>query len=142
MTKGKKVPAKKTTPSKKKVDAAAGSGGRKVRVRRNPPEDTYASEVTQPGTKRKVVVRRPVATQPVPVQTPVDFGALIHDLRKKRGWTQGQLADVAQVRPATISKVENGQTVTFPTVLKVVAALGMSLTVAPIVSKPFDPTVY
>ncbi len=45
------------------------------------------------------------------MKTPFDFGALLRELRKKRGYTQKRLAEVLNVSETTISKYESNTAV-------------------------------
>ena len=57
------------------------------------------------------------------------IGAEIATTRKKRGWSQTQLAKHASVSRATIEALENGRTgeLGFSKITKILAALGMEL---------------
>jgi len=55
-------------------------------------------------------------------------GDVVRKLRERRGWTQVDLADAAQIDKSTIVRLEEGGDQTKPTTLKVVAtALGVTV---------------
>lgn len=61
-------------------------------------------------------------------RTPRQIGTIIQRARKKRGWTQVQLAERAGLRQATISMIETGQNpAKLETILAVLAALDLEL---------------
>jgi transcriptional regulator with XRE-family HTH domain len=55
----------------------------------------------------------------------------VRELRDARGWSQAKLAEVAGVRPATISEIESGAStaVHFATLERVADALGVDAAV-------------
>lgn len=56
------------------------------------------------------------------------FGERLRQLREARGWTQGELADYADVGKATVWRTERGQfAVTLDIVASLAHALGMTL---------------
>lgn len=65
-------------------------------------------------------------------RTPKQLGALLRRERKARGLSQSTLAEHIGLRQATISKLEAGEPGTrIGTLLDVIAALGLNLTVEP-----------
>ena len=63
-------------------------------------------------------------------RTPRQIGAIIQRARKKRGWTQTQLAERAGLRQATISVIEAGEKpAKLDTILAVLAALDLEFMV-------------
>ncbi|MFC4353416.1 helix-turn-helix domain-containing protein [Fodinicurvata halophila] len=63
-------------------------------------------------------------------RTPRQIGTLIQRARKKRGWTQSQLAERAGLRQATISVIETGETsARLESILAVLAALDLEFRV-------------
>ncbi|MCG8450055.1 MAG: helix-turn-helix domain-containing protein [Pirellulales bacterium] len=59
-------------------------------------------------------------------RTPRQIGTIIQRVRKKRGWSQLQLAERAGLRQATISQVESGEKpAKLDTILAVLAALDL-----------------
>lgn len=59
-------------------------------------------------------------------RTPKQIGTIIQRARKKRGWTQTQLAERAGLRQATISIIESGTTpAKLDSILAVLAALDL-----------------
>lgn len=63
-------------------------------------------------------------------RTPRQIGTIIQRARKKRGWSQGQLAERAGLRQATISIIETGsETVKLNTLLSILAALDLEFRV-------------
>ena len=58
------------------------------------------------------------------------LGAVIRRKRRKRALTQKQVGELAGIRQASISKIENGNLYTqLDTILRVLAALDLELTV-------------
>ncbi|MCG8047932.1 MAG: helix-turn-helix domain-containing protein [Candidatus Thiodiazotropha taylori] len=71
------------------------------------------------------------------------MGATIRRARKEQKLKQTDLAMRASLRQPLISELENGTTnATMDTVLKVLAALKLDLTVVPRRKASFDPTEY
>ena len=67
-----------------------------------------------------------------PARDPKQIGNLIRRARKKRGWSQQRLGEVAALRQETISLVENGHAATrIDTMLALLAALDLELQTAP-----------
>jgi HTH-type transcriptional regulator/antitoxin HipB len=59
-------------------------------------------------------------------RTPRQIGAIIQRARKKRDWSQMQLAEKSGLRQATISMIETGQTTArLETILAILAALDL-----------------
>ena len=57
-----------------------------------------------------------------------DIGARIREIRKKRGFTQEKLGEIAEVEPSNISHIERAATkVSLPTLLSIANALEVSL---------------
>lgn len=68
------------------------------------------------------------------VRTPRDVGALIRGERRRRGWTQAQLAEAADVTRAWIIAIEHGkQSAELLLVLRTLAALNL---VADVITPP------
>lgn len=64
----------------------------------------------------------------MPVAKAHTFGERLRQLREARGWVQEQLADVAGVSTATISRIEAGlREPGWGTVVKLARALGVSV---------------
>lgn len=77
------------------------------------------------------------------IRSSKDLGATIRRARKKQKLNQADLAMRASLRQPLISELENGTTnATMDTVLKVLAALELDLTVVPRRKASFDPTEY
>lgn len=65
-------------------------------------------------------------------RTPKQIGTLLQRARKRRGWTQSDLAARAGLRQATISGIETGDTpARLDSILAVLAALDLELAIAP-----------
>ena len=72
-----------------------------------------------------------------------EFGEAVRRARLEQGMRQVDLARKASVRQALISELENGVTsAKLNTVIKVLAALEMDLSVIPRRKTEFDPTEY
>ncbi len=72
-----------------------------------------------------------------------EFGEVVRITRQKQKLRQVDLARKASVRQALISEIENGAiSAKLDTVIKVLAALGMDLSVVPRKKAEFDPTEY
>lgn len=72
-----------------------------------------------------------------------ELGEAIRLLRTERKMRQVDLARKASVRQALISEIENGATsAKLDTVIKVLAALDMDLSIVPRRAAKFDPTKY
>lgn len=64
-------------------------------------------------------------------RTPKQIGTIIQRARKKRDWTQMQLAQMAGLRQATISTIESGETpAKLESILAVLAALDLEFRIA------------
>ena len=62
------------------------------------------------------------------MKTPFDFGAVLKDLRKQKGYTQKRLAEVLNVSETTISKYESNAAVPpFETVRAIAAWFNISV---------------
>jgi len=65
-------------------------------------------------------------------RTPKQIGTIIQRARKKRNWTQMQLAERAGLRQATISLIESGEKpAKLDSILAVLAALDLELRIGP-----------
>lgn len=63
-------------------------------------------------------------------RTPRQIGTIIQRARKKRGWTQTQVAERAGLRQATISLIESGEKpAKLDSILAVLAALDLEFRV-------------
>lgn len=72
-----------------------------------------------------------------------EFGEIIRKARQDQNMRQVDLARKASVRQALISEIENGAvSARLETVIKVLAALNMDLSVVPREKADFDPTAY
>ena len=72
-----------------------------------------------------------------------ELGEAIRHARKNKGLRQVDVARNASVRQALISDLENGVTTArYDTVIRVLAALDMDLSIVPRHKSEFDPTVY
>jgi len=72
-----------------------------------------------------------------------DLGEAIRLARKNKGWRQVDVAQKASVRQALISELENGATTAkLDTVIRVLAALDMDLSIISRRKAEFDPTEY
>jgi HTH-type transcriptional regulator/antitoxin HipB len=72
-----------------------------------------------------------------------DFGAVIRKARLSKKLSQVELARKASMRQALISDLENGTTsATLDTMLKILAALELDLSIGPRQKAEFDPTAY
>ncbi|MFQ5471050.1 MAG: helix-turn-helix domain-containing protein [Gammaproteobacteria bacterium] len=72
-----------------------------------------------------------------------DLGAAIRLARKSQNLRQVDVAQKASVRQALVSDIENGVTTAkLDTVIRVLAALDMDLSIVPRRKAGFDPTVY
>ncbi|WP_319772187.1 helix-turn-helix domain-containing protein [Breoghania sp.] len=61
-------------------------------------------------------------------RTPQQIGSIIQRARKKRGWTQSQLAERCGLRQATLSLIEAGEkTAKLSSLLSILAALDLEL---------------
>ena len=72
-----------------------------------------------------------------------DLGEAIRRARKSKGLRQVDVAQKASVRQALVSDLENGATTAkLNTVIRVLAALDMDLSIIPRQKAGFDPTEY
>ena len=72
-----------------------------------------------------------------------ELGAAIRMARKAKSMRQVDVAQKASVRQALISELENGATTAkLDTVIRVLAALDMDLSIVPRRKTGFDPTEY
>ena len=72
-----------------------------------------------------------------------DLGAAIRLARKQQNLRQVDVAQKASVRQALVSDIENGATTAkLDTVIRVLAALDLDLSVVPRQTTGFDPTEY
>ncbi|HYQ72666.1 MAG TPA: helix-turn-helix domain-containing protein [Gammaproteobacteria bacterium] len=72
-----------------------------------------------------------------------DLGAAIRLARKQQNLRQVDVAQKASVRQALVSDIENGATTAkLDTVMRVLAALDLDLSVVPRRTTGFDPTEY
>ena len=72
-----------------------------------------------------------------------EFGEVVRIARQKQKLRQVDLARKASVRQALISEIENGAiSAKLDTLIKVLAALDMDLSVVPRKTAEFDPTEY
>ncbi len=72
-----------------------------------------------------------------------DLGEAIRRARKSQDLRQVDVAQKASVRQALVSNIENGATTSkLDTVIRVLAALDMDLSIVPRSKAGFDPTEY
>lgn len=77
------------------------------------------------------------------VRTNQDLGAAIRLARKHKALRQVDVAQRASVRQALVSDLENGATTArLDTLIRVLAALDMDLSIVPRRKAEFDPTAY
>jgi len=77
------------------------------------------------------------------IRSNLDLGAAIRLARKKLDLRQVDVAQKASVRQALVSDLENGATTAkLDTVIRVLAALDMDLSIVPRRKAKFDPTEY
>ncbi len=60
-----------------------------------------------------------------------DLGLAIRRLRKRRGWTQVELAEWVGVNPVTIGRLEHGQPVAITIAMRAVSMLGSKIVIVP-----------
>lgn len=72
-----------------------------------------------------------ISPYPIPVYDAIDLGRAIARLRRRRRWSQSDLADWVGVHRVTVSKLEHGGTVDLPTAVRALAILGARLTIEP-----------
>ena len=81
--------------------------------------------------------------RPVTIRNEKQLGALIRTARKMKRWRQVDLARRASMRQPLISELENGASSSrLDTILKVLAALDLDLSVTDRRAPSFDPTEY
>lgn len=61
------------------------------------------------------------------ILTPQQFGLFIRELRKKKAWTQVELARQAKLRQASISAIEKGEGGTLQTLFRILHVLGAEM---------------
>ena len=72
-----------------------------------------------------------------------DLGSVIRSARKQQNLRQVDVAQKASVRQALVSDIENGVTTAkLDTIIKVLAALDLDLSIIPRRTTEFDPTEY
>jgi len=77
------------------------------------------------------------------IRSSKDLGAAIRLARKSKSLRQVDVAQKASVRQALVSELENGATTAkLDTVMRVLAALDMDLSIVPRRKTGFDPTEY
>lgn len=77
------------------------------------------------------------------VRNKKELGEVIRRARKNKGLRQVDVARKASVRQALVSDIENGVTAAkHDTVIRVLAALDMDLSIVPRRKAGFDPTEY
>ncbi len=77
------------------------------------------------------------------IRSNMEFGAAIRLARKSKGMRQVDVAQKASVRQALVSELENGATTAkLDTVMRVLAALDLDLSIIPRRKAGFDPTDY
>ena len=77
------------------------------------------------------------------VRSPTELGAIIYTVRKRKGWRQADLARASSVRQQAVSELENGRRAPrLDTAVRVLAALGLDLSVVPRKAADFDPLDY
>lgn len=60
-----------------------------------------------------------------------DVGRAVRALRRRRGWTQTDLAEWVGVHRVTVGKLEQGGTVDLPLAIRALAVLGARMTISP-----------
>ncbi len=81
--------------------------------------------------------------RPVAIRNAKQLGALIRTARKKKRWRQVDLARRASMRQPLISELENAASSSrLDTILKVLAALDLDLSVTDRRAPSFDPSEY
>lgn len=77
------------------------------------------------------------------VRSNQDLGSVIRSARKQQNLRQVDVAQKASVRQALVSDIENGVTTAkLDTIIKVLAALDLDLSIIPRRTTEFDPTEY
>lgn len=60
--------------------------------------------------------------------TPIErFGTLVKAQRQRKGWSQQQLAEAADISRPTVARIEAGSAVSTATLAKVAEALGIEV---------------
>lgn len=76
------------------------------------------------------------------IRTAVDLGAVIHDARRSRNWSQAELAKRVGLHQPKISEIERGRSgVTVETIFKVLSALELSVNIGDAVNADQLPTI-
>ncbi|AEI48076.1 helix-turn-helix domain-containing protein [Runella slithyformis] len=87
-----------------KADAIAREGDLRVKKKEQNPPLAQPANVGVPPEKKTLIVKRDRKLK-------YSFiGKTINEFREKRGWSQGQLAEAAQLTQAQLSNYENGKT--------------------------------
>ena len=60
-------------------------------------------------------------------ESEASLGDVIREVRKKQGWSQGELSEKSGVSRPTIARVEANNDVTTATIAKIARALGLKL---------------
>ena len=77
------------------------------------------------------------------VRSNQDLGSVIRSARRQQNLRQVDVAQKASVRQALVSDIENGVTTAkLDTIIKVLAALDLDLSIIPRRTTEFDPTEY
>ena len=77
------------------------------------------------------------------VRSAPELGALVYTARKQKGWRQADLARAVAMRQQGVSDLERGrQAPRLDTIVRVLAALGLDLAVAPRQAAEFNPLDY
>lgn len=72
-----------------------------------------------------------------------DFGSVIRSARKQQNLRQVDVAQKASLRQALVSDIENGVTTAkLDTIIRVLGALDLDLSIIPRRTTEFDPTEY
>lgn len=81
--------------------------------------------------------------RPTTIRNEKQLGAMIRSERKRKGWRQADLARHASMRQQLISELENAVSSSrLDTILKVLAALDLDLSVMDRRAPSFDPSEY
>jgi DNA-binding XRE family transcriptional regulator len=60
-----------------------------------------------------------------------DLGLAIRRLRKRRGWTQVELAEWLGVNPVTVGRLEHGNPVALTIAMRAISLLGAKVVIVP-----------